>query len=221
MGGRKAKLAIQDPPYNLVAFETRSVEQFICWCSQWIQTTSTSLDTDSALYVWLGADQDEGFQPLPFMLMMGQFKEFVSRSLITMRNQRGYGTQKNWMAVRQECLYYVKGHPNFVVQYTDIPKILEKPYLTRRVVKHCQTSGNCESRAWPVRGGGWFRFERDNCRCRRGSRRRSHSTSPAEIDLCHGAPENRPVGGDSKPASGDGLVVSSTHWGLRGVKRAD
>ena len=28
---------------------------------------------------------------------------------------------------------------------------------------------------------------------------------------CHGAPENRPVGGASKPASGDGLMVSSTH----------
>jgi site-specific DNA-methyltransferase (adenine-specific) len=129
MAGQKATLAIHDPPYNLVAFETRPVEQFTEWCSQWIETTSACLDADSALYVWLGADQDKGFQPLPdFMLMMRQFTEFASRSLITMRNQRGYGTQKNWMAVRQECLYYVKGNPDFSVQYTEIPKILRGYY---------------------------------------------------------------------------------------------
>ena len=55
---------------------------------------------------------------------------FQPRSFITMRNQRGYGTQKNWMAVRQELLYYVKGRPAFHVdaEYTDIPKILRGYY---------------------------------------------------------------------------------------------
>lgn len=129
MDRQKAKLAIHDPPYNLVAFATRSVVDFIAWCDKWIETTDTSLAGDASLYVWLGADQNEGFQPLPeFMLMMRTFKAFTSRSFVTMRNQRGYGTQKNWMAVRQECLYYVKGHPCFAVQYTDIPKILRGYY---------------------------------------------------------------------------------------------
>ncbi len=129
MGAEKANLAIHDPPYNLVAFETRSVDEFISWCKRWIATTSSALTADSSLYVWLGADQNEGFQPLPdFMLMMREFGEFVSRSFITMRNQRGYGTQKNWMAVRQECLSYIKGNPEFTVQYTDIPKILRGYY---------------------------------------------------------------------------------------------
>jgi site-specific DNA-methyltransferase (adenine-specific) len=127
--GEQARLAIHDPPYNLVVFERRSIEDFINWCAEWIKTTNASLADDSSLYVWLGADQKEGFQPLPdFMLMMRKFEEFKSRSLITMRNQRGYGTQKNWMAVRQECLYYIKGNPSFTVQYTDIPKILRGYY---------------------------------------------------------------------------------------------
>jgi len=129
MDGNKAQLAIHDPPYNLVAFETRSVQEFIDWCAKWIEITDNSLCVDSSLYIWLGADQNKGFQPLPdFMLMMRKFKDFASRSLITMRNQRGYGTQKNWMAVRQECLFYVKGNPDFAVQYTDIPKILRGYY---------------------------------------------------------------------------------------------
>jgi site-specific DNA-methyltransferase (adenine-specific) len=56
--------------------------------------------------------------------MMREFKDLKTRSFITMRNQRGYGTQKNWMSVRQELLYYIKGSPHFKVVYTDIPKIL-------------------------------------------------------------------------------------------------
>jgi site-specific DNA-methyltransferase (adenine-specific) len=117
-------LAIQDPPYNLVAFNELQLQDFISWCSRWVEATQKCLAADSAMYVWLGADQKNGFQPLPdFMVMMRKFP-FESRSFITLRNQRGYGTQKNWMAVRQELLYYTRGNPSFQVQYTDIPKIL-------------------------------------------------------------------------------------------------
>jgi len=129
MKDKRARLAIQDPPYNLIAFESRANETFIDWCRRWIAATSRAMEDDSALYIWLGADQNNGFQPLPeFMIMMREFSEFQSRSFITMRNQRGYGTSKNWMAVRQECLYYIKGKPEFNVQYTDIPKILRGYY---------------------------------------------------------------------------------------------
>jgi len=129
MGKERAVLAIQDPPYNLVAFEKRTIAEYILWCKKWVSVTVSAMAPDASLYVWLGADQDEGFQPLPdFMMMMRDFPEVRSRSFITMRNQRGYGTQKNWMAVRQECLFYVRGNPDFTVQYTDIPKILRGYY---------------------------------------------------------------------------------------------
>ena len=128
MAGQQAQLAIHDPPYNLVAFAERSIPEFITWCQKWVENSWQSLAADSALYVWLGADQNDHFQPLPdFMIMMRDFA-FQPRSFITMRNQRGYGTQKNWMAVRQELLYYVKGDPPFNVQYTDIPKVLRGYY---------------------------------------------------------------------------------------------
>lgn len=124
----KAKLAVHDPPYNLVMFEKQTVNEFIRWCRLWIDNSYSILDKDSALYIWLGADQNDNFQPLPQFMMMMSETEFLSRSFISMRNQRGYGTQKNWMAVRQELLYYTKGNPNFKVQYTDIPKILRGYY---------------------------------------------------------------------------------------------
>ncbi len=127
--GREATLAIHDPPYNLVAFQQRSAAEFAHWCEQWIRLTDRHLAADASLYVWLGADQNRHFQPLPqFMVMMERLGLFDSRSFITMRNQRGYGTQKNWMAVRQELLYYTKGRPRFEVQYTEIPKILRGYY---------------------------------------------------------------------------------------------
>jgi site-specific DNA-methyltransferase (adenine-specific) len=130
MDGGKAALAIHDPPYNLVAFKERTIDEFTAWCKRWVRTTLDWLAADSSLYVWLGADQKDGFQPLPdFMIMMRSFP-LTTRSFITMRNQRGYGTQKNWMAVRQELLYYTVGNPVFNVEaeYTDIPKILRGYY---------------------------------------------------------------------------------------------
>ena len=66
------------------------------------RVTHDVLVENASLYVWLGADQNESFQPLADFILMMRGEPFVSRSLITMRNQRGYGTQKNWMALRQE-----------------------------------------------------------------------------------------------------------------------
>ncbi len=122
------KLAIQDPPYNLVFGQKIPVKEFIIWCDKWISNCRKVLTENSALYIWLGADQNNHFQPLPqFMTMMSK-TEFSSRSFITLRNQRGYGTQQNWMAARQELLYYTLGKPKFDVSYTEIPKVLKGYY---------------------------------------------------------------------------------------------
>lgn len=124
----RAALAVHDPPYNQIVFGTQESNKFVQWCRQWVELTANVLSDNAALYIWMGADQKRHFQPLPqFMTMMAE-TSFDSRSLITMRNQRGYGTQKNWMAVRQELLYYTRGNPEFDVQYTDIPKILRGYY---------------------------------------------------------------------------------------------
>lgn len=137
-GDQKATLAIQYPPYNVTVGNENTtnlfkmtLDDYMRYSRAWIENNLTVLADNASLYVWLGADQKEHFQPLPdFMIMMRDYPELVSRSFITMRNQRGYGTQKNWMAVRQECLYYTKGNAYFNVdaEYTDIPKILRGYY---------------------------------------------------------------------------------------------
>jgi site-specific DNA-methyltransferase (adenine-specific) len=154
MHGQKASLAIHDPPYNLVAFDERPLREFISWCGQWVANTEQVLLPDASLYIWLGADQNNHFQPLPDFMMMMRNMPFRARSFITMRNQRGYGTQKNWMAVRQELLYYVKGNPVFNVEaeYTDIPKILRGYYkeIGGEVTENIQRSKSENIRAGNV-----------------------------------------------------------------------
>jgi DNA modification methylase len=128
MGQETARLAVHDPPYNLAAFELRSLARYVEWCREWVELTHRYLAPDSSLYLWLGADQTADFQPLPDVMLMMRQTPFQARSFITMRNQRGYGTQTNWMAVRQELLYYTLGNPPFQPQYTEIPKTLSGYY---------------------------------------------------------------------------------------------
>ena len=129
-GKKKAALAVHDPPYNMVAFGNKRVEEFINWSKIWINNSTQLLKKDSSLYIWLGADQKNHFRPFAEFIMMMQNTDYISKSLITMRNQRGYGTQKSWMAIRQELLYYIHGNPTFNIEYvyTDIPKVVKGYY---------------------------------------------------------------------------------------------
>lgn len=137
-GGKRARLVVNDPPYNVAVggantanLFKKSLEAYLDFSRKWVSNAIAILDDDAHLYVWIGADYKDGLQPLPdFIILMRDFHELSVRNIITMRNQRGYGTQKNWMWVRQELLYYVKGKPGFNIdaEYTDIPKILRGYY---------------------------------------------------------------------------------------------
>ena len=149
---QKAVLAIQDPPYNFVAFDEKELVNFIDWCKEWVITTYKILDDNASLYVWLGAHQNENFQPFPQFIQMMANSDFKSKSFITMRNQRGYGTQKNWMSIRQELLFYTKGKPKFNIEaeYTDIPKVLKGYY--KKVNGHL-TENTERSKSENIRAG--------------------------------------------------------------------
>ena len=152
MGRKKAVLSIQDPPYNFVAFEEKHVKEFIEWSKMWIDNTFNSLEENSSLYIWLGADQKNHFQPLADFIIMMRETNFDSRSFITMRNQRGYGTQKNWMSIRQELLYYTKGKPKFNIEaeYTEIPKVLKGYY---KIINGKETENMEWSKSENIRAG--------------------------------------------------------------------
>lgn len=138
IGHEKARLVINDPPYNVIVGNAKtanlfkiSLGEYLEFSEKWVSNAITIMKGDAHLYIWIGADYRDNLQPLPdFIILMRKFRELRPKNIITLRNQRGYGTQKNWMWVRQELLYYIKGDPNFNVdaEYTDIPKILRGYY---------------------------------------------------------------------------------------------
>ncbi|OQY80361.1 MAG: site-specific DNA-methyltransferase [Chloroflexi bacterium UTCFX4] len=162
MHGDRARLVLNDPPYNVQVGNANTanlskidLDAYLKFSRAWIENSVAVLDDDAHFYVWLGADVSDNFQPLPdFMILMREFSELRPRNFITMRNQRGYGTQKNWMWVRQELLYYVHGNPifNIEAEYTDIPKILRGYYkkVNGRVTENLERSKSENIRAGNV-----------------------------------------------------------------------
>ncbi len=158
MGDEKATLIINDPPYNVVVGNANTTSLFkidlsdyLDFSRRWVKNAINVMSENAHLYVWLGADYRDNFQPLPdFMIMMREFKTLKARNFITLRNQRGYGTQKNWMWVRQELLHYIKGNPFFKVVYTDIPKVLRGYY---KVVNGKLTENLERSKSATIRPG--------------------------------------------------------------------
>ena len=150
MRGEKTALIINDPPYNVRVGNANTANlskvdltSYLEFSKKWVSHALQISDPNTHLYVWIGADYKDDFQPLPdFMILMRSFRDFSPRNFITLRNQRGYGTQKNWMWVRQELLHYVKGNPDFTVTYTDIPKILKGYYkkVNGRVTENLERS---------------------------------------------------------------------------------
>jgi len=159
MGKEKSVLAIQDPPYNVEIndeFGSWPLERYIEWSERWIDNCIEVLDKNASLYIWLGADIRNNFQPLPDFMIMMRKKPLEAKNFITLRKQRGYGTQKNWMAVRQELLYYTKGNPVFNVEaeYTDIPKKTRGYYkeVNGKITENFERSKSSTIRA----GNVWF-----------------------------------------------------------------
>lgn len=161
MGSEKTQLVLNDPPYNVtvgnantLALSKINICEYMEFSRKWVTNALSILDQDAHFYVWMGADYRDSFQPLPdFMILMRDFQnEIRPRSFITVRNQRGYGTQQNWMWIRQELLYYVKGRPTFNVEaeYTDIPKILRGYY---KQVNGKMTENLERSRSENIRAG--------------------------------------------------------------------
>jgi len=162
IGDEKARLILNDPPYNVEVGNANTanlfkidLEKYLEFSEKWVRNAIAIMDKDAHFYIWIGADYKDNLQPLPdFIILMRKFKELKPKNIITLRNQRGYGTQKNWMWVRQELLYYVKGNPDFNVdaEYTDIPKILRGYYkeVNGRITENLERSRSKYIRAGNV-----------------------------------------------------------------------
>ena len=162
--GQQARLLINDPPYNIAVGNAKTenlfkidLSSYLLFSENWVRNAVAAASQDAHFYIWIGADYRQDFQPLAdVVILLRDIKELKPRNLITLRNQRGYGTQKNWMWVRQELLYYVKGNPSFHVEaeYTEIPKHLRGYY---KVVNGRMTENLERGKSNNIRAGNvWF-----------------------------------------------------------------
>ncbi|MBN1699092.1 MAG: site-specific DNA-methyltransferase [Spirochaetales bacterium] len=156
--GQTSSCLICDPPYNVGVGKAKtdslfkiSPETYIAFSRKWIENILLCTKDSAHFYIWTGLDVNDNFQPLPeLLLLLREFTQLRPRNFITLRNQRGYGTQRNWMWVRQELLHYIKGDPAFNVCYTDIPKVLKGYY---KVVGGKRTENLERSKANTIRPG--------------------------------------------------------------------
>src|SRR5260370_37823106 len=70
--GDAAQLALQDPPYNLVAFQKRSIGEFVGWCRRLVANTERVLADDASLLGLIGAGQKRGFRTFPVLILVNR-----------------------------------------------------------------------------------------------------------------------------------------------------
>jgi len=63
MGDEKAKLVVNDPPYNVAignantsALFKINIENYLEFSEKWVKNAIFAMDKDAHLYIWLGAD---------------------------------------------------------------------------------------------------------------------------------------------------------------------
>jgi site-specific DNA-methyltransferase (adenine-specific) len=95
MNGTEATLAIHDPPYNFIAFDELKEEQFINWSKKWIKNSFNSLALNSSIYIWLGADYKNHFQPFAgFIQMMKQSRFCIQKFYYFTKSTRIWNSPK-------------------------------------------------------------------------------------------------------------------------------
>lgn len=120
-------LVIDDPPY----WEIASISDWLPIAKQWYRTARE----DATCYIWCGiGEKSDSLTPIKAAMIEAGW---TFKNLLTWRKQRGYGTQRNWMYVREECLMFVKGDDwTFNVVYSDEErKVTPNPEHTKSKYK--------------------------------------------------------------------------------------
>jgi len=120
-------MVLADPPYYKITkkrwssstpkdikyewdHQWKTKEEYLNWCKKWISESIRILKEGGSLYIWSGVGEKEIMAARIACMIEDEFPKLKRKNWITMKNQRGFGTQKNWMSTRQELLFYIKGN---------------------------------------------------------------------------------------------------------------
>ena len=102
----------------------KSKEEYLDWCRLWIKESIRILKDGGAFYLWSGVGEKGIMAARLACLIEDEFPKLKRKNWITMKNQRGFGTQKNYMSTRQELLFYIKGNDK-TQYYFNPPHVLD------------------------------------------------------------------------------------------------
>lgn len=107
-------LIIADPPYfqivknkwdNNWEYETG----YLTWCEVWIKECFRVLKDSGTFYLWGGIGKHKE-HPLFKQIVLSEDVGFVFKDWITWKKQKGLGSKKGFMFIREELIYFTKSN---------------------------------------------------------------------------------------------------------------
>ncbi len=130
-------LIIADPPYfkivkNKWDNQWNNENEYIQWCKKWLSKCLELLKPTGSLYLWGGIGK---YKEHPFLKILFECENigFIFQDWITWKKQKGLGSKKGYMYIREELLYFTKSTKDFT---------LNTPYLEEIAKNHGRLKKN-------------------------------------------------------------------------------
>ena len=105
-------LIIADPPYFKIVKDNwdnkwKTEEEYLAWCELWFAECNRVLKDTGTFYLWGGIGKHKE-HPLFGQIKILEKMGFLFQDWITWKKQKGIGSKKGFMFIREELIYFTK-----------------------------------------------------------------------------------------------------------------
>lgn len=119
-------LIIADPPYFGVVKESwdnqwGNEKHYLNWCRDWIKECSRILKSYGNMVIWGQLGEKHITYAKLLVMLEDEFKELKRKNIVTVKRNKGQGTNTNFMSNREEFIWLTKANKKeyvFNKQYT-------------------------------------------------------------------------------------------------------
>lgn len=128
-------LIIADPPYFKIVKnewdnQWKTQEEYLQWCNEWTKECYRILKPTGNFYVWGGVGKNKEHPFLRYIINTEDMG-FIFQDWITWKKQKGLGSRKGYMFIREELILFTKQEKDFT---------LNTPYLDEIAKNHGRLS---------------------------------------------------------------------------------
>ena len=107
-------LIIADPPYFQIVKNKwdnnwENETDYLTWCELWLKECFRVLKENGTFYLWGGIGKHNE-HPLFKQIVLSEEIGFIFQDWITWKKQKGLGSKKGFMFIREELLYFTKSN---------------------------------------------------------------------------------------------------------------